>query len=555
MRIDFMKSAVLFALMLTASIFAVAQEADIKSANAAIKKADRFLDLVQPTKAIEVLNQEISKNPLATKLYYYLGRTQLKMGDKGQALKSFEKGAANEKEALCQVGLGAVRITEKKTAEAKAFFDKALNMTKSKDVEVLQAVAEAYLIDPKNAEEALKLLEKAKSLKMDEARTFYLLAEVAIARNQGGAAVSNNEYAIKFDGANGKPYYNIAMVYQRSQNTLLTEENLQKAVSVDPEYTLAYKELGELYYSKKDGDKAANGDKAAKAQEMYLKLKENPDDQEKTRWAYYLIMAKNFAKAIEVLDPLIEKPNVSPTTVKAGAFAATESGDLAKAQRLFEKYFGMITEDKIEAGDYNYFAELLTKQKNDTTAIKYWQKSLKLQPTQTDIGQKVAETYFRLRKYNETIAAYLELFKVRQTPLSADLFRLGQAYYNTSQFEKADTVFTKFVELQSKITLSYLWLGRTKAQLDPDAKLDLAKVNYDKVVEIASPTPETGTNKKDLIESYEYLGFYYSQRDNLEMAKSYFEKVLALDPANKKANEVIKLLKEGQKQQKPKPQR
>jgi tetratricopeptide (TPR) repeat protein len=382
---------------------------------------------------------------------------------------------------------------------------------------------------------------------MDEPKTYYLLGDIALLRNQGGAAVSNNETAIKYDPSNGKPHYNIAMVYQRSQNTQLTEENLQKAVSVDPEYTPAYRELGELYYSMKDGEKAV------KAYENFLKLKENPTEQDKTRYAFFLIMAKNFAKASEIFKPLLSNANVSPTAVKGAAFAATESGDLPEAQRLFEKYFGMVTEDKIEAGDYNYIGKLLQKQKNDTTAIMYYKKSLALMPNQTDIAQTVAETYFKLRKYNETIAAYKELAKIRPTPLSADLFRLGQAYYNTDQFEKADTVFTKFVEQQPKITLSYLWLGRTKAQLDPDAKLDLAKANYDKVVEIASPAPETGTNKKDLIEAYKYLGFYFSQRDNLEMAKSYFEKVLALDPTDPKAIEVIKLLKEGQKQLKPKP--
>jgi tetratricopeptide (TPR) repeat protein len=532
---DFMKRIVLLLALVTLGISAVAQDAEIK-------QAQRLVDVDQAGKAITLLQEAITKYPEATKLYYYLGAVQLKTGEAGKALKTFEKGVSvNPEEAINHVGLGAIRMSEKKPTEAKVFFDKALAMTKSKNVAVLQAIAQAYLTDAKYAETALKLLEKAKSIAPNDPKTFLLMSEVDLYRSMGGPAISNCERAARLDPTNGLPHYIIGMVYMRSQNFPLAEENLQKAVSIDPEFTLAYKELGEFYYSIKDGEKAA------KAYESYLKLKENPTDQDKTRYAFFLIMAKNFAKASEIFKPILLKPDVSPITVKGAAFAATESGDLPEAQRLFEKYFGMVTEDKIEAGDYNYFGKLLQKQKKDSIAVVYIQKSLVLVPNQPETAQTLAETYFRLRKYNESIAAYSELKKLREKLTSTDNFRLGQALYNTNQFEKADTVFMTFTEAQSKITAGYLWLGRIKAQLDPDAKLDLAKANYDKVIEIASPSPETGANKKDLIEAYKYVGFYYSQRDDLSQAKAYFEKILALDPNDAKAIEVLKELKKAQK--------
>ena len=530
---ELMKRMLLLVVLLTAGYVANAQAQETE-----IKKAIRFLDIEQPKKAVETLNQAITTYPTVTKLYYYLGYVQLKSGQRGEALKTFEKGvAANPEEAINHVGLGAIRMAEGKPAEAKAFFDKALSLTKSKNVEVLQAVAEAQLVEVKYAETVLKSLEKAKSLDANNPKTYMLMAEADLLQNKGGPSISNSEKAARLDPSNAKPWYNIALVYQRSQNFPLAEENFLKAVNVDPEFTLAYKELGESYYSSKEATKAV------KAYESYLKYKESPTDQDKTRYAFFLFMAKDYAKANEIFKPLAEKTDASLTTLKYYGYSLVKAGNLPEAQKIFDKYYAQVPKDKIEASDYNYYAELMVSLKQDSLAIINYQQSLVLNPNQPEIAQTIAETLFKKRKYSETIAAYDVLFKIREKPLSGDYFRLGQAYYNTDQFQKADTIFTKFVEMQPKISLSYLWLGRTKAQLDPDAKLDLAKAAYDKLVEIAGANPESNGNKKDLIEAYKYLGFYYSQRDNLDMAKSYFEKVLALDPNDAKAIEVLKLLK------------
>jgi tetratricopeptide (TPR) repeat protein len=551
--IELMKRVLFLAAIITSGFSVAAQDAAaVKAAqDAEVKKAIRFLEIEQPSKAIETLNQAIAANPTATRLNYYLGYVQLKTGDRSQALKTFEKGAAsNPDEALNHVGLGAIRMVEGKATEAKAFFDKAQTMTKSKDAAVLQAIAEAHLVDAKYAETAIKLLDKAKTLNPNSPKTFMLMAEADLLQNKGGPSITNSEKAARLDPTNGKPWYNIALVYQRSQNFPIAEENFKKAISVDPEFTLAYKELGESYYSMKDGEKAAS------AYENYLRLKENPNDLEKTRYAFFLFMAKKYAKANEIFKPLAAKPDASPTTIKYYGYSLIMAEDLAEAQKMFEKYFSMVPADKLEASDYKYYGDLLGKLKMDSLAVINYQQSLVLTPNQPDVASLIAENLFKRRKYTEAIAAYEVLASSRPDKklLSTDLYRLGQAYYYTEQYQKADTTLSKFVELQPKISVGYLWLGRARAYIDPDAKLDFAKAAYDKVIEIASPAPETGTNKKDLIESYRYMANYYGgHRDRLDQVKLYMEKILVLDPNDANAKEALRLIKEGQKQQKPKP--
>jgi len=49
--------------------------------------------------------------------------------------------------------------------------------------------------------------------------------------------------------------------------------------------------------------------------------------------------------------------------------------------------------------------------------------------------------------------------------------------------------------------------------------------------------------KKDLIEAYSYLGYYYFLKADRKQAKTFFDKVLALDPNDEKANTAIAELK------------
>ncbi|HMI77977.1 MAG TPA: hypothetical protein VK484_04250, partial [Ferruginibacter sp.] len=159
---------------------------------------------------------------------------------------------------------------------------------------------------------------------------------------------------------------------------------------------------------------------------------------------------------------------------------------------------------------------------------------------------------FKLKKYKEAIAAYDSL-KVQKTKLaSADLYTVGRAYYfdsqsdtldaarQTMQLQKADSSFQKLIESQPNMTVSYIWAARTKVSLDPESENGLAKPFYEKLIEKALPTPDK--NKNDLIEAYSYLGYYHFIKGERSVAKTNYEKVLALDPANERAKVAIKEL-------------
>lgn len=519
-------------LTLCASFAQAQQPADVK-------KAFRLIDIEQPTKGLAAMEQAVKANAAAENAaayQYYLGLAQIRTGALDQALASFDKGISmNEKEPMNYAGKGHVKLLQKNPTEAKPLLDKAVSLAKSKNIEAQKAIAEAYLADSKFLLEAIQILTKVKSSNPEDAEGAILLGDAYLAQNNGGASVSSYENATKADPKNGKPHYKIGMVYQRSKNNPVAIEAFDKAVAADPEYAPAYKELGEIYYNMKEGAKAA------KAQESYIKITEKPE-QGRMKLAFYYFMAKEYAKANEIFKDLAAKPNPSIVMLRFYAKSLSEVKDTTSSRRVFEQFFTTAKPEEIEAGDYNAYGKLLQMMKDDSLAINAYQASLKLEPNQPELLQTVAESQFKSKKYKESADTYKILMSKRSRVLSQDYYNIGRSYYYSEQFAAADSAFTKLIELQPNMTVGYLWSGRSKAQLDPETEKGLAKPVYEKLIEKAQVNPEK--SKNELIEAYRYLGsYYYSNKQDIAQSKSYWEKVLALDPKNQQAQDVLKEMK------------
>lgn len=508
-----------------------------------VKEARRLFDIDQPSKSLSTLNEAVKTNPADAVLLYYLGTTQLKTGDRQNAEISFQKGLdLNPKEALNIAGKGQARMAENNAVEAKTLFDQALSMTKSKNASVLKAVATGYLMNDKFTNEALALLTKAKSISGNDPQVLILLGDTYLKLNDGGKAVSNYENAATAEPKNALGHYKSGLVYLRSKNYEVAEQNFNKAIQVDPNYTLAYKELGELYYQM-GNTKAVD---AVKAYENYLRLTEKPQNGQ-LRYAFFLFMAKDYKKANGIFKELSLRPDVTPTVWKYSFYSLVESGELELSEEAFNQYITKTPVSEIEAKDYVYHGQMLIKQGKDSLAIISFNNSLALEKN-ANVAQLAGESLFKLKRYDEAIVAYQLVDSIRTTLTSPELFSLGKSYYFTAQYGKADTTFQKLIALQPNMAIVYLWQARSVANLDPEVNgkiKGLAKPIFEKVVEkgIAEPAK----NKKDLIEAYSYLGYYHVLKNELAPAKSFFEKILQLDPSNVPATEFLKEIKKPKK--------
>ncbi len=502
-----------------------------------ISKAIHLIEIDQTGAAIKLLNEAIAATPVNASLLYYLGYAQIKKGELDKALNSFEKGIqVDPKEALNYAGKGHAQLLKNNLVEAKKSFDEALNISKSKNNAVLNAIAEAYMSTKKNTNDALQILNKAKQSSFE---TLILLGDAYLQQNNGGQAVSSYEKAVAADPKRALPHYKIGNVYSRSKNVQASEEAYNKAIAIDPQYTLAYKELGEIYYFAKEGEKAV------KAQESYLALTENPNAG-KLQYAFYIFMTKNYTKANEIFKQVIQLPDVPAVAYRYYAISLSESGDLDLARTVFEQYFTKVKPEEIVASDYLAYARALLKAKQDSLAVDNVDKSLALDSNQIDALQLKGETLFKMKKYHRTIETYKKLMAKRKSPAPADNFILGRAFYFNGQLPEADSAFSTIIRLQPTMTVGYLWKARTKSAEDPELKQALAKPYFEKLIEVALTNPEK--YKNDLVDAYRYMAAYsYNFKHDVATTKSYYEKLLVIKPGDPDATQNLDILRKQDK--------
>lgn len=115
---------------------------------------------------------------------------------------------------------------------------------------------------------------------------------------------------------------------------------------------------------------------------------------------------------------------------------------------------------------------------------------------------------------------------------------------------QSDKAFGTVSERIPDSYLGYFWRARANAALDPQTILGLAKPYYEKVIEIVT-SKDDGSNNNELVEAYRYLSYYYylsfeksKSAEDKEHVRSYSEKILALDPENGVAKQLLEAVKQ-----------
>jgi len=514
-----------------------------------IKNAERLIDHDKRKQAVEVLQKATTTYPTAAKLFYYLGQAQLYAGDQNGAKTSFDAGVkADPKEPINYAGQGHILILEKKKPEAKLVLDKALSLGK-KNVANLQAIAKAYMADKTTNKEALPLLQKAKEINPNDVKTSILLGDYYLMENQGGSCASAYEDAEVQDPSSGVPSYKHAMLFMRTKNLPVVEEDLKKAIKADPEFALAHKELARLYYLKNDGKNAV------KYQESYLSLTDSPDDDDMFKLAFYYFSAKDYVKANAEFKKLAAKPNVTPMTLRFYAKSLTEAGELSEAEKIFKTYMET-KKDSVKAGDYISLARLQQKQNKDSLWAISLETAVSMDMNQLRPLEELAAYYFKSRKFGPCAIVCAKINKIKKQPDPNVYFMQGKALIATKQYPSADTAFAKVIELKPTFVQGYLWAAKSKNAQDgkldeKDSKVEwLAKSNYGKVIELGEQDREN--NKKELTEAYQYMVSYYLTKQDIPKGKEATKKILEINPDDKDAKDLLKSLDQPAQQQKPK---
>jgi len=132
-----------------------------------------------------------------------------------------------------------------------------------------------------------------------------------------------------------------------------------------------------------------------------------------------------------------------------------------------------------------------------------------------------------------------------------DLLNLGKIYYQaasdeataadkkTAYIQEGDKIFAQLSDRKKDLYYGPFWRARINLLVDPSSANDDAKTYYEEAIKRLGDGEGNVSFKK---EANRYIAFYYMKKDNNDLSKQYCEKTLALDPNDKLANTILKLV-------------
>ena len=471
--------------------------------------------------------------------YYYLGMINLYEKNNNAATEAFNKGLqADPANLYNSVGLAAIQIATDPKGADKALKTIGNNKLYKKDAKMQVAIAEAYALNNNKAQKDAYL---AKAKKADKKSPLPYIFE----GNQLMAQGKTNDAAVAFENAkyfdpNSKiALVKLAQLYVGTRRSIAFE-NLDKATSLDPKYEYGWKTQADLrrevgFYPE-----------AKAAFEKYMSLTK-PVAEDYQTYGQILYFNKNYDEALAALA----KAPVNTVSNRLKMYSLHDQDKFEEAIPFAQTLINTAPKAELIYQDYNYFADMLYKTKDYANAAKYYELAYQLDTTRTEAITDIARAYDRAKDYPKAIQYYQKVIDVNPSHSMADIYSLGAACYSAGTdvtttpdalkraeyLTKAAEVFGNMATTFPEHYLGVLSQARANSALDPETTKGLAKPYYEKA--LAMMLSNQVERKNEILEVYQYMGIYYLKKDDYPQSRSYWVKVLEIDPNNSIAKQVI----------------
>lgn len=518
-----------------------------------------YLDSHKYAKAKEVFNQLIEKSPSAEN-YFYLGNAYLVQFEPNfdKAKEAFDKGITlDSKSYLNKIGLASIKMGKGQKASAINDLNQIAKDSREKDPEVLYRIGEALSMydnsnDPNLAITFLnKAIEKAADKDGVPAHYYYTLGDAYRMIKDPGNAMSAYEKASAIAKNKASVFYRMATLWMAAKQYKKAEENINKALAIDPTYAPAYKAQAEYNRT------FQRPDETSKSLINYTKYAdEDPSTALEIAKLYFI--NSNFAEAKATLDKVFDKVS-DPIKYKLKAYLQYEENDYAGAKASLESYYSKVEQSRIIPSDAGLegliYAGLASKEADATAKAALMQKSAEKMAV---VKQANDDTLNWDVEYAKVVSGAAELkAKAEAGPTNENienlkkqvavnkedttlLFNLAQAYEAANNWEGSALVWQKMNELLPTWEPAYYSKGYAMQKGGYNQSAALAYLKYIDVV-LAKPAAEQQPLQENLYGAYYNVALLLKDIDKAKALEN-IGKALAIKPADPNATNLQKLL-------------
>lgn len=514
-------------------------------AQSPIKEGIRMMDALQYDQAIGFFNQQISTNQKDADLHFYLGEAYRIMGDADKAKIEFQNGlnkvAGNP---LCTVGMGKLKLADSNVTEAIALFDQALLTTKNKDADVLLQVGMALTSgNGQDLAKAEQYVKRAADLDKKNPEVFIALGDVYLEKGDAQLPKINYDIAKSLDPKFPKPYLKLGRIYSRARTAeayMEAHQYIDDGLKIDPNYAPFYAERAEMYSLTRKFDKAKENYR------IYLN-KVNNDLYARVRYASFLFLSGEYATTITEIEAIHSKDQSRPFLFRLLGESLYETGNYPAADSILALFIDRQTAKdprRILGDDYRYIGMTKAKLGKTNDAIEAYRKALSLDPTLRDLYGDIGLLSLKQKDYKTAIEVYNIKIAGNTKPNTNDYYNLGRSFLfagasDSTLFDSAIKNLTKVTELKADFVPGWTNLGKAYLQKEKGITSEQNLSIWEKILEVTAT--DTIKYKSDIKAGLGYIGdYYYFEKKDKAKSGPYFEKVLAIDPNDKHAKEMMK---------------
>ena len=524
---------------------------------AALDEAKKEIDKENYIKAKNILLKTLADGSTdRNQTAYFLGNAYLK-NDEADSAKVFYRllGGAENRTVWGYLAYARLTLLNGNKAEALKLFDKAAQVSKMKNSEVLYQAGDA-LFRPTITDLPTAIGYFEDAYKLDNKNTMNMLAlgDAYLENNEGGKAMSKYESAAEVNPKLAPAYMRIGRLNTRARTYDDAIIAYQKVVGLEPDYAIAHKELAEAYYLSKKYDLAKPEFK------KYIDL--NKDDADaKTRFLTFLFQIKEYEQCASEAQTMLADDPANYLVLRALFYSNYELKRYKEGMEVAQRFWVAAPLAKVKPFDYVETAKLATKTNDTTTALKFFTTALTVDSNNADLLSDYGLLMYNTKRYGTAIATYNKRISNFPRATFYDYYYLGRSYYSVGLSYKAkkddaaakdsaavyfvatDSTFSRLVAVYPQyVNTPDVWQWKAKANnnLDPEMKTAAAKPYYEQYIKLAEALDPAKVNKNFLVEAYQYLTVYYREQKDKVTAKSWLDKALKLDPENADSKELLK---------------